>query len=101
MTDDSSKKAFLETIEKQLRSFYEKQSEYGKFSKEEKAYMEGFMHAGIVMKLVTQDEMKVLMEAIYVDVFGMTPLERKLQHEKGEKQDIDWSQYDVPPKSRH
>lgn len=98
--DNVNKKVFLDKFEQKLRAFYEKQTEYGKFNKEEVRYIEGFMHAGIAIKLVTPDEMKQIMEAIYFDVFKMTPLERKLQKMKGEQQETDWSYYDLPPQQR-
>jgi hypothetical protein len=98
--DSSKKKLFLNAVEKQLTQLYINQKERGKQDEDTKHHIEGFMHAGIIMELTSNDELSKIMERIYYDVFGMTPIERKLQKEKGVEDEIDWSLYDIPPSQR-
>ena len=98
--DNSKKKLFLDVVEKQLLQLYINQKELGRQDDDAKHHIEGFMHAGLIMDLISNDELSKIMERIYYDVFGMTPIERKLQKEKGEEVEIDWSLYDIPPSKR-
>jgi hypothetical protein len=98
--DSSKKKLFLDVVEKQLSQFYINQKELGMQDEDTKHHIEGFMHAGLIMNLISNDELSKLMERVYYDIFGMTPIERKLQKEKGEEDEIDWSFYDIPPSKR-
>jgi hypothetical protein len=98
--DSSKKKLFLDVVEKQLLQLYINQKEFGRQDDDAKHHIEGFMHAGLIMDLISNDELSQIMERVYYDVFGMTPIERKLQKEKGEEDEVDWSFYDIPPSKR-
>lgn len=98
--DELKRKLFLGVTEKQLIQFFSSQHERGKQDELVKRYIEGFMYAGVILELATNEELTQLMEKVYFDVFGMTPIERKLQKEKGEKEIVDWSHYDTPPSQR-
>tara|TARA_R110001592_G_scaffold117996_4_gene320264 strand:- start:1663 stop:1977 length:315 start_codon:yes stop_codon:yes gene_type:complete len=100
MDKNDLRRKFLQSVESQLTQFYTHQKEYGKQDESAKRHVEGFMYAGVVLELTMNAELKEVMERIYYDVFGMTPLERKLMKEKGEEEEMDWSYYDTPPKQR-
>lgn len=66
-----------------------------------KHHVEGFMYAGIVMEVATNEELISMIDRIYFATFGMTSTERKLQKEKGELEEVDWSIYDTPTSQRN
>ena len=100
MNQQQKKAVFLQSVENQLINLYDKQKERGEKNALLKHRVEGFMFAGIVVEIATNEELKDLIDKIYFATFGMTSIERKLQKEKGETEEVDWSFYDIPPSKR-
>jgi len=100
MNQEQQRELFLASAKQQLIELYTAQKERGKQGPSLKHHAEGFMHAGIVLELATNEELTELIGNIYYDTFGMTPVERKLQQEKGEVEEKDWSYYDLPLSQR-
>ena len=95
------KELFLETVREKITEFYS----YGearpparqKLSHE----LTGFFQAGILIKLVSLDEIQGVIDDEHQTAFGVSFEERKLQKKLGnEPEEQDWDLYDLPPKLR-
>jgi hypothetical protein len=59
--------------------------------------LEGFMQAGIFMKIVTPAEMSALMEDVHYSIFGKTIRERKSEKPTNWSDiEIDYAKFDQP-----
>lgn len=80
-----------------LRAMFSASKEGYKASDQERHRLEGFMHAGVFLGLVTQDELSEQMETIHQSIFGVSIAERKAKlEEQGQGQSIEYASYDVP-----
>ncbi|MEK9877366.1 MAG: hypothetical protein VW684_11960, partial [Betaproteobacteria bacterium] len=65
--------------------------------------LDGYFEAGLLVKLVTRDEIQKAIDAKHLEIFGKTRQERKLEScvaaESG-CENRDWSVYDLPPNHR-
>ncbi|WP_137166761.1 hypothetical protein [Salinimonas lutimaris] len=59
---------FLNECEGRIRLVYEAQHQ-GRGKPEDKARVEGFVHAGVVMKLVSREQIQVLVDKVHLEVF--------------------------------
>lgn len=100
MEQKQQREVFLESVQNQLIALYAKQKDIGKQDELLKHRIEGFMFAGIMTEMATNEELSSMIDKIYYDTFGMTPIERKLQKEKGDMEEVDWTYYDSPPSKR-
>lgn len=62
---------FLSECEGRIRLVYEAQHQ-GRGKPEDKARVEGFVHAGVVMKLVSREQIQALVEKVHLEVFDET-----------------------------
>tara|TARA_R110001583_G_scaffold179730_3_gene336637 strand:+ start:660 stop:977 length:318 start_codon:yes stop_codon:yes gene_type:complete len=68
-----------------------------KSSDQERNRLEGYMHAGIHIGLVTKQELNELMESVHQTVFYMTTQERlDKQTIRWQPSIIDYNHYDIP-----
>ena len=71
------KEQFLDYLKVILEDLYKVQRKKGSQSKEKKGFIDGFMHAGILIGLVEMEELQTLIDQVHLDVFGKTLDERK------------------------
>ena len=81
MQNESEKQLFLDACKTQLVSLY-KTSKDGKKVEAEKYRVQGFMHAGEVMGLISKKEGKALIADLHMEVFGETINERARRKRK-------------------
>ncbi|CAB9492218.1 hypothetical protein [Alteromonas macleodii] len=81
MQNKSEKQLFLDACKTQLVSLY-KASKDGKKVEAEKYRVQGFMHAGEVMGLISKEEGKALIADLHMEVFGETINERAQRKRK-------------------
>lgn len=81
MQNKSEKQLFLDACKTQLVSLY-KVSKDGKKVEAEKYRVQGFMHAGEVMGLISKEEGKALIADLHMEVFGETINERAQRKRK-------------------
>lgn len=81
MQNESEKQLFLDACRKQLVSLYNASKE-GKKVEAEKYRVQGFMHAGELMGLISQKEGKALIADLHIEVFGETINERAQRKRK-------------------
>lgn len=92
------KQKFLTEVEARLTELFSASQRSQKLPAFVKHRCEGFMHAGVFMGLVTNDELQVLMEQVHLDIFGKT-----IEQAKEDKAHIwqdevtDYSQYETSP----
>ncbi len=68
-----------------------------KISPVERHRLEGFMNAGVFMKLVTNTELSNFMDEIHINIFGKSIQQRKTELPNSWQEDgIDYSQYESP-----
>ncbi|MGI9280647.1 MAG: hypothetical protein ACR2PX_13650 [Endozoicomonas sp.] len=95
------KNTFLTEVERRLRELFNASKRSQKLSASVKHRCEGFMHAGVFMELITNDELQGLMEQIHLDIFDKT-----IEQARQDKAHIwqgdttDYSLYETSPTSR-
>ncbi|WP_062266708.1 hypothetical protein [Endozoicomonas arenosclerae] len=95
------KKQFITEIERRLRELFSASKRSQRLPSSVKHRCEGFMHAGVFMGLVTNDELETLMEQIHLDIFGKTIEQAKRDKAYLWQEEVtDYSLYDSPPKAR-
>ena len=99
-TDD-----FLEAVSQLLRMRFKAVKSGYKTSEAGRCRLQGFMHAGVFMNLVSTRELSHLIASVHLEVLGQTVSERKSTSENREKfdirtllnaQTIDYDIYDSP-----
>lgn len=81
MQNESEKQLFLDACKAQLVSLY-KASKDGKKVEAEKYRVQGFMHAGEVIGLISKEQGKALIADLHMEVFGETINERAQRKRK-------------------
>jgi len=71
------KEKFLDDFQSLLEDLYLIQKKNGISNKEKKGFIDGFMHAGILVGLVDMEELQAIIDRAHMDVFGKTLDERK------------------------
>ena len=71
------KEKFLDDFKVILEDLYKVQRKKGSRNKEKKGFVDGFMHAGILIGLVDIEELQRQIDQVHLDVFGKTLEERK------------------------
>ncbi len=72
------KEKFIAELRQQLYDSLSAAKAGQKISAEDKYRCEGFMQAGIVMELVTDDEVSKLIDSVHISVYGQSIIERRL-----------------------
>ncbi len=88
---------YISEVEKRLNRIFIASKEGYKVPAVERHRLEGFMHAGVYMDLVTNAELAKVMNDIHVSVFGKTIQQRKAELPGNRQEEaIDYSYYDQP-----
>ena len=59
--------------------------------------LDGFIHAGLVIGIASNAEVKVIVEEVHMNVFGMTIKQRGIELKLGSKAaEVSWDLYDTP-----
>lgn len=92
-----NKESYLNEIEKRLRLLFKASKEGYKSSPTQRHRLEGFMQAGAFLGLANNAELKVLMEAVHLEIFHKSISERKVELAGSwDNEVIDYSQYEQP-----
>jgi len=95
------KERFLEEVARQLRHIFGAVREGHKPPEVLKHRCEGFMRAGVFLGVVSNAELAKCMEAIHLNVMGITIAERKaMKMSQFRDEEIDYSQYESPAYKR-
>jgi hypothetical protein len=91
------KSDYLAEISNQLNKMFRSSKEGYKISDIDRHRLEGFMQAGIFMKITTPAEMSKLLEDIHYSVFGKSIQDRKLAKPANWSDiEIDYDKFDSP-----
>ncbi len=71
------KEKFADYFKIILTDLYKSPRKKGGTNKEKKGFVDGFMHAGIIIGLVEMEELETLIGQVHLKVFGKTLEERK------------------------
>ena len=71
------KEKFLDDFQVILEDLYKVQRKRCSQNKEKKGFVDGFMHAGIMIGLVEMEELQTHIDQVHLEVFGKTLEERK------------------------
>ena len=103
MTLDShyQKIEYFEALRDFLSALYAVKDEQSNEYQAHKHRLDGFIHAGLHIKLVTKEELQAVVESEHVVAFGMTRKERMLDKSITKRASVtDWSEYDKPATQR-
>ena len=91
------KSDYLAEINSQLNKIFRASREGYKIPDIDRHRLEGFMRAGIFMKITTPAEMSELLEDVHYAIFGKTIRERKSEKlATWSDYEIDYGQFDQP-----
>ena len=84
-----NKERFITEVTNRLTKLFRASKEGYKVSEAERHRLEGFIHAGIFMQVVTSNEMSLLLGNLHYSILGNT-----IQGRKSEKT-ASWSDFDI------
>ncbi len=91
------KNEYLSEVNKRLTKLFKASKEGCKIPDIDRHRLEGFLHAGIFMKIATPAEMSALMEDVHYSIFGKSIKERKSEKSTGWSDiEIDYDKFDSP-----
>ena len=91
------KNDYLVEVNKRLTKLFKASKEGYKILDIDRHRLEGFLHAGVFMKIVTPAEMSALMENVHYSIFGKTIRERKSEKSTNWSDiEIDYDKFDSP-----
>ena len=91
------KKEYLAEVNKRLTRLFRASKEGYKIPDIDRHRLEGFLHAGIFMKIATPAEMSALLEDVHSSIFGKTIKERKSEVSVSWSDiEIDYDKFDSP-----
>jgi hypothetical protein len=91
------KNDYLAEISNRLNKMFRASKEGYKVPDEDRHRLEGFIHAGIFMKVATPAEMSTLMEDVHYSIFGKTIRERKSEKSTNWPDiEINYDKFDSP-----
>ena len=91
------KNDYLAEISSRLDKMFRASKEGYKIPDIDRHRLEGFMHAGIFMEIVTPAKMSKLLEDVHYSVFGKTIGQRKAEKSAGWSDiEVDYDQFDLP-----
>jgi hypothetical protein len=57
----------------------------------------GYIEAGLILNILSKDELQDLIDQEHLAAFGMTRKQRRIEKKLGEKEEVpDWSNFDRP-----
>ena len=91
------KKEYLDEVNKRLTRLFKASREGYKIPDIDRHRLEGFLHAGIFMKITTPAEMSALLEKTHYSVFEKTIQERRSEKSTSWSDiEIDYDKFDSP-----
>jgi hypothetical protein len=103
ISEELRKQVYVEGVVKRLEKLYR----HGEAHPDEKpaieANLDGYFEAGLLVKLVTRDEIQKVIDSEHLRIFGKTREQRKKERDAvllEEPLNVDWSGYDLPPSVR-
>ena len=91
------KNDYLAEVTKRLTKLFRASKEGYKISDMDRHRLEGFIHAGIFMKIATPAEMSQLLENVHYSVFNISIQERKSEKSTNWSDiEIDYDKFDSP-----
>ena len=89
--------AYLDALRHLLSTLYGVKGGQSNEYRAHKYRLDGFIHAGLHIRLVTKEELQEVVESEHIAAFGMTRKERKRDQSLSNRAfDIDWSEYEKP-----
>lgn len=89
--------SYLEALRDLLSELYSVDDEKSDKYKDHKNRLDGFVHAGLHIRLVTKSELQEVIESEHLAAFGMTRKQRSVDKKLSDNApEPDWSQYDTP-----
>ena len=96
-----TQESFASEVERRLLKIFRASKEGYKSTEVERRHLEGFIQAGVFLKVTTNDEMKQLIDSTHGSIFGQSIQERKQSRPIAwSDETIDYSNYDSPTKFR-
>ena len=91
------KSDYMAEIQNRLNKIFRASAEGYKVPDIDRHRLEGFMQAGVFLKIATPAEMTSLLEEVHYSVFGKTIQERKAEKSAGWSDiEVDYGQFDSP-----
>ena len=91
------KERFIAEVSKRLTKLFRASKEGYKIAESERHRLEGFIQAGIFLKLLSMDETKVLMEDTHFSVYGKSIEERNRDKSSAwNDTGADYEGYEIP-----
>jgi len=91
------KQAYLNEIETRLRRLFSASRDGYRIADVERHRLEGFIQAGVFMRITTNDEISKMMESIHFTVFGQSIAGREAEKMIiWPETVVDYSQYELP-----
>ena len=91
---------FLKSAEGQLVSFYEYLKKTQRANEIQRARIEGYMLAGVHLKLTDNSALQKLVSDVHWSVFGKSIEQRRMDKALTYQDDKDWDIYDQPSFTR-
>ena len=92
---------FMKEVESRFQKIFRASKEGYKATEVERRHLEGFIQAGVFLKLTTNHEVHQLMATIHHNVFGQSIEERKgVKPISWSEEAIDYSRFESPTKFR-
>lgn len=89
--------SYLEALRDLLSALYGVDDEKSDKYKEHKNRLDGFVHAGLHIRLVTKSELQEVVESEHLAAFGITRKQRSVDKKLSVNvPESDWSAYDAP-----
>lgn len=96
-----NKELFMIEVKRQLRNIFDATATGHMSAMENKYRCEGFMKAGVVLGVTSNQELAAIMEAVHYEVYGESISERKhKEHSLWEGSTVDYGRYDSPSYER-
>ena len=93
---------YLEDLRHLLSTLYGVEDEQSDTYKAHKNHLDGFVHAGLHIKLVTKNELQKIVESEHLKVYGKTRNQRSAERQlPGDPLEVDWASYDKPAIERN
>ena len=88
---------YLNAIKDHVTELYSVQDSKSETYMRLKNRLDGFIHAGLVIGIASNAEIKDIVEKVHMNVFGMTIKQRGVELKLGGKvAEVNWDLYDTP-----
>ena len=92
---------YLEDLRHLLSTLYGMEDEQSDTYQAHRNHLDGFVHAGLHIKLVTKNELQKVVESEHLKAYGKTREERSIDKKLPKSRPVyDWTIYDTPTINR-